>query len=61
MTDPIIKKPVPIHTVGTSALIEELWQRGDLDLALKEFERRSVARAALRKPRWWDRFGWDRY
>lgn len=51
-----IEKPVPIHTVGTNALIEELWERGDLDLALREFKNRSAARAAIGPRRWWSRF-----
>lgn len=37
-------EPVPIHIVGTNALIEEMWQRGDLYLALKEFKFRAAAR-----------------
>lgn len=57
MTTPTAKE-VPIHIVGTNALIEELWQRGDLDLALREFKRRSAARPA--SGRYWVRlFGRD--
>lgn len=33
-----------LHEFGTNALIEELWQRGDLPLALKEFELRQTWR-----------------
>jgi hypothetical protein len=52
----IVDRPVPVHTVGTNALIEELWQRDDLDLALKEFRRRNAARAAIQQVHWWSRF-----
>lgn len=34
-------KPEPVHTIGTNALIEELWERGDLGLAAREYQRRS--------------------
>lgn len=49
----VIDKPVPVHTVGTNALIEELWERGDLGLAHNEFKRRT---AELEPQHWWSRF-----
>lgn len=46
----VAEKPVPIHTVGTNALIAELAERGDLGLAAKAHKRLNGG------DHWWSRF-----
>lgn len=42
--------PNALAAFGTNALIHELWERGDLELALQEFKRRQAYRVARADP-----------